>query len=143
MAIQQISVFVGNQPGALAQTLRDLADGGVDLRALSIADTADFGILRFIADHNDRAVEILQKNGMICTKTPVVAAYVPDQPGGLAKELTLLAEAGINVEYIYAFVTTGGKAACVVLRVSNPDAAEAVLRRNNVRIATESEIYAL
>ncbi len=143
MAIQQISVFVGNQKGALAKTLRLLADSGIDLRALSIADTADFGILRFIASNNEKAASVLHANGMIYSETPVVAAYVPDQPGGLASELEALADAGINVEYTYAFVTTGGKEACVVLRVPDPAAAEAVLLRNNIRIASEAELQSL
>ena len=143
MAIQQMSVFIGNQRGALAKALKTLADGGIDLRALSIADTADFGILRFIADDNAKAAEVLTANEYIFSKTTVVAACVADQPGGLAAEAAMLAEAGINIEYLYAFVTTGGKEARVVLRVSDPDVAEEVLRSRGVRLVTEADIRSL
>lgn len=143
MAIKQMSVFVDNRKGALAGMLKLLADNHIDLRALSIADTADFGILRFIADDNKKAAEILAADGHICAQTDVVAACLNDQPGALAAQLAVLADANIDVEYLYAFVTTATNQACVVLRVADNAAAEAALTAAGVQLLTEADIAAL
>lgn len=139
MAVKQISVFVQNEKGALAEVLNEIAAGGIELRALSIADTNDFGILRIIADDEAKAESLLRKSGYICNITEVVAACVDDKPGALAKEMAVLSGAGVEVEYLYAFVTTGNEA-CVVLRVNDTALAEATLTKAGVKLLQESDI---
>ena len=140
MAIKQVSVFVENKKGALADALRALSEAGVGLRALSIADTNDFGILRVIADDNAKAMLVLSEHGYVCSATEVVAAAADDKPGGLAALLTLLSDSGIDVEYVYAFVAQAKSHACVVLRVKDNAAAEAALTKAGVSLITEADI---
>jgi len=140
MAIRQVSVFVENQKGALANALRAISEKGIELRALSIADTSDFGILRVITDDNSKAAFSLSEAGYVCSVTEVVAACADDKPGGLAALLTILSDAGIDVEYVYAFVAQTGKHAWVVLRVSSNAEAERVLRAAGVTLVSEEEI---
>ncbi len=132
MAIRQISVFVGNEKGALCALTGALAEAGVNLRALSVADTQDFGILRLIVDDPDRAKAVLEANGKIVSVTNVVAVSIPDEPGGLARVLSILRDADINLEYLYAFVAPSGGHASLVLRVADNAAAEAVLAQNGI-----------
>jgi len=143
MAIRQVSVFIENQKGALANALHSLSDAGIELRALSIADTSDFGILRVITNDNSKAAFALSEAGYVCSVTEVVAACADDRPGGLASLLTILSEAGIDVEYVYAFVAQTGKHAWVVLRVSDNAAAERVLRASGVTLVSEDEVASL
>lgn len=143
MAIRQISVFVDNKKGALADLLQHVAADGIDLRALAIADTADFGILRFITTDAEKAAQTLTAEGYICSLTDVVAAHIDDQPGGLAAELAVLASADIDVEYLYAFVTPLDNHACVVLRVNDNAAAEGALSAAGVTLLTEADVAAL
>ncbi len=143
MAIKQVSVFVENKKGALADALRSLSDAGIGLRALSIADTNDFGILRVITDDNAKAMLVLSEHGYVCSTTDVVAAAADDKPGGLATLLTLLSDNGIDVEYVYAFVAEAKSHACVVLRVKDNAAAEAVLAKAGVSLITEADIAKL
>ena len=140
MAIRQVSVFVENRKGALADILRALSAEGVGLRALSIADTQDFGILRIITDDNRKAAFTLSEQGAICSVTEVVAAAADDKPGGLAALLTILSDGGIDVEYVYAFVAETKKHAWVVLRVSDNDAAEKLLKDAGVHLLSEEDI---
>jgi len=140
MAIRQVSVFVENQKGALANALRALSEAGIELRALSIADTSDFGILRVITDDNSKAAYTLSECGYVCSVTEVVGACADDRPGGLASLLTILSDAGIDVEYVYAFVAQTGKHAWVVMRVSDNVAAERVLRAAGVTLISEGDI---
>ena len=104
MRVEQISIFLENKSGRLAEVTRIIADAGVNIRSLSLADTTDFGVLRLIVDQTDRAQQILKANGFTGGKTDVLAVAVPDRPGGLAKILEVLDGEGINVEYMYAFV---------------------------------------
>ena len=120
-----------------------MAGAGVGLRALSIADTSDFGILRIITDDNRKAAFALSENGYICSVTEIVAACADDRPGGLASLLTLLSDAGIDVEYVYAFVAQAKAHAWVVLRVDDNAAAERVLRAAGVTLVSEDDIAAL
>lgn len=143
MAIRQVSVFVENRKGALAGALRSISDAGIELRALSIADTSDFGILRVITGDNRQAAYALSEAGYICSVTEVVAACADDRPGGLTSLLTILSEAGIDVEYVYAFVAQAGKHAWVVMRVDDNTAAERVLRAAGVTLVSEADIAAL
>lgn len=143
MAIRQVSVFVENQKGALANALRAISAAGIELRALSIADTSDFGILRVITGDNTKAAYALSEAGYICSVTEVVAACADDRPGGMAALLTILSEAGIDVEYVYAFVAQKGQHAWVVFRVSDNAAAERVLRAAGVTLVSEDEVAEL
>ncbi|MGI5897486.1 MAG: ACT domain-containing protein [Oscillospiraceae bacterium] len=119
MIIKQISVFVENKSGRLAEITKILADNGVDIRALSLADTTKFGILRFIVDEPERAEKALRDAELTVSITDVIAVSVEDQPGGLAYPLRVLNEKGINVEYIYAFVGAPHDKAFVILHVDD------------------------
>lgn len=119
MIIKQISVFVENKSGRLAEITKILADNGVDIRALSLADTTKFGILRFIVDEPERAEKVLRDADLTVSITDVIAVSVEDQPGGLAYPLRVLDEKGINVEYIYAFVGAPHDKAFVILHVDD------------------------
>lgn len=119
MIIKQISVFVENKSGRLAEITKILADNGVDIRALSLADTTKFGILRFIVDEPERAEKALRDADFTVSITDVIAVSVEDQPGGLAYPLRVLDEKGINVEYIYAFVGAPHDKAFVILHVDD------------------------
>ncbi len=134
MFIKQISAFVENKPGRLAQITGILAENSIDLRALSVADSADFGIIRMIVDRPDEVAAVLKENKVTVTLTDVIAVRLPDKPGALNHLLKLLAENRVSVEYLYAFVTpseTG--AACVVIRADDSEKAGDVLRVNGYR----------
>jgi len=143
MKVEQISVFLENKPGALAEVMRFLGESGVNIRALSLADTKDFGILRLIVNDNAKAMEILGRKGLTVRKTEVVAVEVPDRPGGLAEILKILAEARINVEYLYAFVQQTGENAIIIFRFDETDRAISVLSGNKVRILEGKKVYTL
>ena len=119
MAIHQLSVFVENRKGRLAGITAALAAAKVDIRAVSIADTTDYGILRLIVNQPGRAMEALKAQGMTVSLTEVIGIAVSDQPGGLAKAVGVLAAAGMDVEYMYAFVNPGEDVAYVILRVED------------------------
>ena len=143
MKVEQISVFLENKPGALAEVTRTLGETGVNIRALSLADTKDFGILRLIVNDNEKAKEVLGQKGFTVRKTEVVAVEVPDRPGGLAEIMKVLAEAKINVEYLYAFVQQSGENAIIIFRFDETDRAIAVLSEKKVRILEGKKVYAL
>ena len=140
MNILQISVFLENRAGQLAEITRLLAEEGVDIRALSIAETSDYGLARMIVSDAGKASSVLLHHGDILSMTPVYAVEVPDQPGGLAELLALLAENNIDVEYMYSlFFHEKGKA-CMVLRITNEPMFLSVLGTNRVRIVTMDEL---
>jgi len=143
MKVEQISVFLENKPGALADVTRILGEGGVNIRALSLADTKDFGILRLIVNDNEKAKAILGARGFTVRKTEVVAVEVPDRPGGLADILKCLFQSGINVEYLYAFVQQSGSNAIIIFRFDETDRAIEVLSKNGVKILEGKKVYAL
>ena len=143
MKVEQISVFLENKPGALAEVTRILGESGVNIRALSLADTKDFGILRLIVNDNEKAMEILGRKGLTVRKTEVVAVEVPDRPGGLAEILKVLFEADINVEYLYAFVQQSGENAIIIFRFDETDRAISVLSEKKVRILDGKKVYSL
>lgn len=127
MIIQQVSVFLENQPGTLIGVLTVLKENGVNIRALSLADTADFGILRLIVDDPQALTEILRKAGLTAKLTSVLAVTVKDRPGDLAEQIEKLAEASINIEYMYAFAAVNDKDAHVALKVDDVVKAEQIL----------------
>jgi hypothetical protein len=143
MKVEQISIFLENKSGRLAEVTTLLSEGGVNIRALSLADTADFGILRLIVNDSDRAKEILKGNGFTVGKTEVIALEVPDRPGGLARILRILDGAGINVEYMYAFVNRTGDNAIIIFRFDELDRAIAVLTGEGVRVLKGEEVCSL
>ena len=128
MAIKQLSIFVENKQGRLVEITKMLADSGVNMRALSIADTRDFGILRLIVDDTQKACLVLAENSVMVKITDVVAVEMPHRTGSLNAALTVLSNAGINVEYLYAFLSSSGQGAYVVLRVADNAQAEQALK---------------
>jgi hypothetical protein len=143
MKVEQISVFLENKAGRLAEVTKVLGEGGINIRALSLADTTDFGILRLIVDNYDKAREILKKHGFTVGKTEVVAIEVPDRPGGLAWVLQILSDSDVNVEYMYAFVQHSGKNAVIIFRFDNLERAIELLHKQGVRIYNGEEVYRL
>jgi hypothetical protein len=141
VAIEQISVFIENETGGLADVVTVLAKSAVDIRAMSIADHPDFGIVRLIVDDTDRAAFALKDAGFTLRRTPVVAVIVPDRPGGLATTLDALR--GIAVEYMYAFVHKRGDEAVVVFRFDDVEEAVARLRAAGARLLEAAEVQKL
>ena len=140
MAIRQISMFVENKKGALAHVLKQFSDNGIGLRAMTIADTRDFGILRVIVDDIEGAEKALHDAEIVYSVNEVIAAEAADVPGGLASVLNILMDEGIDIEYTYAFVVESGDRACAILRVSDVVAGEEVLSKAGVPLVTEDEI---
>lgn len=140
MAIQQISVFVENRKGSLVKITKLLSDAGIDLRAASIADTQDFGILRLIVSDTDLALSALRAGDLTVTVTDVLGVAIPDRPGSMVKVLSLLSDADISVEYMYAFNAGAHKDAHLVLRVGDNTAAERLLSDGGIRLLSTSDI---
>ena len=143
MKVEQISIFIENKSGRLAEITRILGEACVNIRALSLADTSDFGILRLIVNDGAKAAAILKENGFTVNMTEVVAVEVPDRPGGLSTILHTLDTAGINVEYMYAFVERCGGNAVIIFRFDETDQAIAVLDANNFTMLEGSRLYAM
>ncbi len=137
MVICQISVFMENKPGKLYEVIKTIADGGIDIRALSIADTTDFGILRLIVSDTDKAISLLREHSITATKTNVIGVKIGDTPGELANILAILNAAGVAVEYSYAFITHTKNEACVVLRVEDNEVAGRALIDAGVTLVSE------
>ena len=143
MKVKQISVFLENKSGRLAAVTRALADASINIRALSIADTSDFGILRLIVDKPDLAFRVLQENSFTVSTTEVIAVEMPDQPGGLADVLQILDTKTINLEYLYAFIGQANHKAMNIFRVEQIDLAIEVLTKNGIKLLSGEEVYAL
>ena len=143
MRVEQIAVFLENKSGRLAEITGILAENDINIRALSVADTADFGILRLIVDKVDLAKEVLRKGGFTVGKTNVVAVEVPDRSGGLASVLKVVNEVGLNVEYMYAFVNKSGANAVLIFRFDEMDKAIEVLQSKGFTLLTGAQICAL
>lgn len=143
MKVKQISVFLENKSGRLAQVTRALGENDINIRALSIADTTDFGILRLIVNDPVLAYRILKDKGFTVSITDVIAVEVIDKPGGLADVLAVLQGVDINIEYLYAFLQKISNAAFVVFRVEQLDEAIKVLQEKGIKILPEQEVYAL
>jgi hypothetical protein len=141
MRIQQLSVFVENKPGHLIVPCRLLADAGVNIVTLSLADTQQFGVLRLIVRQWQKAREVLEAAGLVVAVTEVLAVEVPDQPGGLAGLLEVFERAGINVEYMYAFTARMGNCAVMIFRFSDLDAAIAALTRAGINPVSPITLY--
>ncbi len=143
MSLQQLTIFVENKKGALVDITSTLATHNVNIRALSIADTQDFGILRLIVNDNETAVKTLTEEGYLIKMTDVVGVKIGDAPGKLSKALEVLDAAHINMEYVYAFMTRTEKHAYVVLRVADNAAAEAALEAAGFHLITDADVEKL
>lgn len=143
MKVDQLSIFLENRAGRLAEVTRILTEAGVNIRALSLADTSDFGILRLIVSDFAKAKEELKKAGFTVGRTTVVAAEVSDEPGGLHNILSMLQEAGINVEYMYAFVQQSGDSAVLIFRFDRTDQGIELLQKSGINIIPGDKLYSL
>ncbi len=140
MAIKQLSIFVENKEGKLVTITDSIAKVNVDIRAMSVADTQDFGIFRLIVTDPEKAKEALESSGCFVSITRVVGVKIPDEPGSLAKIVNILARHNINIEYMYAFITVSKKFASVVLRVANNEEAEKILVDNGVKLMEDIDV---
>lgn len=140
MLIKQISVFAENKPGRLAEITKVLAKDGIDIRALSIADTTNFGILRLIVNQPEQCEKVLTAAGFTVSQTEVIAVGIEDVPGSFSATLELLASNGIDVNYVYAFLGHSVRA-CVILRLEDNEKAIEVLKKAGVRIYSAEEVY--
>ena len=142
MMTEQLSVFLENRAGRLAEVTHALAEAGVNIRALSLADTSDFGILRMIVCDHEKAQAVLKAKGFTLGRTSVVAVEVPDTPGGLDSVLQLVSTHGINVEYMYAFVHRAAESAVMIFRFDNVEQAITVLQANNFTLLPAAQLCA-
>jgi len=142
MKVTQLSVFAENKPGHILAPCRLLAKAGVDIRALSLADTQRFGILRLIVSDWQAASKLLEEAGFLVRATEVVAVEVPDHPGGLARVLSAFEGCDINIEYMYAFPFEREERAVLVFRFDNPDAAMERLREAGIAMVDREELFA-
>jgi hypothetical protein len=143
MQAEQISIFLENKAGRLSEVTGILARAKVNIRALALADTSDFGVLRLIVDNNAVAEQALKESGFTVRKTKVVAVEVDDRPGGLFNILEVLKNAQINVEYMYAFIRQSGDKAIMVFRFDQSDEAINVLTKNGITVINGNDLYKL
>jgi hypothetical protein len=143
MKVDQLSIFLENRAGRLAEVTRILSEAGVNIRALSLADTSDFGILRLIVSDFDKAKEHLKAGGFTVGRTTVVAVEVPDKPGGLHSILDMLRDAKVNVEYMYAFVSQASTNAVIIFRFDRTDQAIELLQKNGIPMVPGEKLYTM
>jgi hypothetical protein len=141
--VEQISVFLENKAGRLAEVAKVLGKSGINIRALSLADTTDFGILRLILNDREKAKQVLKEAGFTVGITQVIAVEVEDKPGGLANILTLLSDNGVNVEYMYAFVERSGGNAVLIFKFEHLDDAIELLSSNGITVLPGERVYNL
>ena len=141
MLIKQISVFVENKSGKLAEIIKTIGDNNIDIYALSIADTTDFGVLRLIVNDPDKAKSILREKGMVVKSNEVIAVVIEDKPGGLTHTLDVLKEKCIDIEYMYAFIGKNKNGATVVLKVDKPGEAMSLLEKTDVAVVESEDLY--
>lgn len=143
MKVEQISIFLENKPGGLEYVTRVLKDADINIRALSLADTSDFGILRLIVNDTNLAEKTLQEEGFTVRRSSVVAVEIPDRPGGLHSIVEALSNRGVNVEYTYAFVERSGENAIIIFRFDRTDDAIEALQEKGFVILPGDKIYRL
>jgi len=143
MRIKQISVFLENRQGRLYDVCSLLGSNDINIRALTIAETESFGVLRIVVDKSDAAIKLLRDNQFVANFTDVIAIEVPDQPGGLASILKVLAENDVNIEYMYGFVEKFSDKALLVMRFEDTDFAQQMLAKQNVHVVAEKDIQGL
>ena len=140
MAVKQVSVFVENKEGIIKKAIDTWAKENITIRALSIADTTKYGILRLIVSDNEKAIAALEKDGFIVKENEVIILAVPDEPNGLNSTLAVFDEKGINLEYLYAFVSSKTDEAIVVMRLENMEKAVDALNESNIKILDAEDI---
>ncbi|GLI20251.1 amino acid-binding protein [Tepidanaerobacter syntrophicus] len=140
MFVKQISVFLENKPGKLSQVTDILEKNNIDIKAISIADTTEFGILRMIVDKPKEAVEAIKAEKFPVSTTDVLAVEVRDKPGGLNRALQILNDAGVSVEYLYSFIKRNGERALILFRVEEPERAVEVLQSAGIKLYSTEEI---
>jgi len=143
MKVEQIAIFLENRSGRLAEITGILAGKGINIRAMSLADTSDFGILRLIVNDTENARKVLKENGFTVGSTNVVVAEVQDKPGGLANVLQIIKKADLNIEYMYAFTQKSGETGLIIFRFEKIDAAIDVLVKAGIRLLSGEEVYAI
>ena len=143
MTVQQISVFIENKEGRMKKAINTLAEENINIRALSIADTTKYGILRLIVSDRQKAISALEKNGFVVKENEVIILAVPDEPNGLNSTLEIFDEKDINLEYLYAFVSSKTEEAIVVMRLENMEKAIEALQNSDAKILTEEDIKEL
>lgn len=139
--LKQLSMFLENKPGRLARVCRAMLEEGINIRALSIADTTDFGLVRLIVDNPHLAEERLSARGFLVSITDVVGVKVPDRPGGLVDALDVLEKEDVSVEYVYAFLGKSGDEAMVIFRLNDNGKGMEALRKNHIDLLTPEEVY--
>ena len=140
MSVKQISVFLENRPGALLGMTQALAEQGIDMRAFSLAETSEFGIARIIVSDVDKTAAVLRSAGFVHSVTPVIAVAISNTPGGLNRALSVISGAGVNVEYMYAFVGGSPESAYMIFRVADNEKAAEALRAAGIRLAEQAEV---
>ena len=140
MTTQQLSIFMENKPGQLVRVTETLKDAGIDIRAMSLADTKDFGIVRMIVSDTDKAQEAMRDAGFMSTITQVMCIAMSDQPGGLSKITALMADANVNIDYLYACITVIGKDAYIVMHVDDEKKASKCLADAGIRMVSTADI---
>jgi hypothetical protein len=140
VAIKQISLFVENKPGRMAKVSKTLSDAGVNIRALTVAEAGDFGVIRMVVDDPEKGYQVLHDSGFTVSETEVLAVEMKDIPGGLYEIVNTLGESDVNVDYAYAFVTTKAERAMLIIRVDNLEKARKVLTDAGIKLATKDEI---
>ena len=143
MTVKQISIFVENKEGRIKKAIDTLAKENINIRALSIADTTKYGILRLIVSDNEKSIEALEKGGFIVKENEVIILAVPDEPNGLNSTLAVFDEKDINLEYLYAFASNKTDEAIVVMRLENMDQAIEALENKNIKILDANDIKEL
>ena len=143
MKVKQISIFIENRSGRLREVAGELGRNNINIRALSLADTSDYGILRLILDKPDKALGVLKKANFTLSETDVIAVEVNDKPGGLSEVLDILGNAGINVEYMYAFVEKSSNNAVMIFRIEDIESAIKVFSENNITILSHEQVTRL
>ena len=141
--LNQISLFVENKPGRMAKVSKTLFDAGVNIRAMTVAEAGDFGVIRMVVDDPDKGYGVLKNAGFTVSITDVLAVEMKDEPGGLYEIVSTLGEGNINVDYAYAFVTAKAKRAMLILRVDDIARAREFLGSKGIKMATREEIQSL
>jgi len=143
MLIKQLSIFIENKPGRMSEITETLCKNHIDIRALSIADTTDYGILRLIVNKPEEALKSLKEEGITVSLTNVIAIAIPDVTGGLDKAVKVLSSNGIAIEYMYAFLNPKSRTACVIIRVEDNDKAIASLQAGGIEIMKSEQVYTI
>ncbi len=141
--IKQISIFASNEPGQIVKVTNVLSEQNIDIRAMCVADTQDFGIIRLIVSDTKKAKEALKSNNCVVSTTEVLGIKIPDRPGSTKKALELLADNNINLDYMYAFITVSKEYAYVVMRVQDAPAAEKILAENGIELISQQDMETL